>query len=134
MLLYDTTVGGELVCASGYRKWTRTQPPIKQSCDKCGAVGNVWRDPIPRKNEYLCVKCHNPEALFLNRWANKARQSEPLSKERRAVCVAAGYGTECKGEVKPRGGQHKGMQLCNKHAGKKGSETWIGSSGLLPED
>lgn len=131
VLLYDTDVSGPLVCAGCYRVWTATQPKVKQLCDSCGSDGNVWRDPIPRKNVYLCVNCHDPDALFLNRWANKVRQSEPLNKgEKRAVCGAAGYGTDCSGEIKWRGPQS--MQLCNKHAGKKGSETWIGSSGLLP--
>lgn len=127
-LLYDTDETGPLVCAQCYRKWTKAQPPVRQTCDACGSDGNVWRDPIHRRNEYLCINCHDPESLFQNRWANKVRESKPL-RDAGVRCGAAGYGTDCSGELKWRGPQ--GMVLCNKHAGKKGSETWIGQSGLL---
>lgn len=111
--------GDVLMCADCSRKRAKERP-TKQACDNCGDTGNVWRDPVTRKNEYLCIKCHDPSALFQNRWANKVRESKPLSIHAKAVCTAAGYGTDCKGEVKPRGGQHKGRLLCNKHAGKQG--------------
>lgn len=118
VLVYDTDDETGLVCASCYRRWTKDHP-LSQACDKCGATGNVWRDPVPRKNEYLCIKCHDPEALFQNRWANKVRESKPLHDGApRAVCAAAGRGTDCKGEIKWRGAFK--MQLCNKHAGVKG--------------
>ena len=108
---------GELVCANDYRKW-RVEHPLEQECDRCGSTGNVWRDPMHRRNEYLCIKCHDPKALFQNRWANKVRQSEPLRPEARPTCAAANYGTECKGEVKYRSAHR--MSLCNKHAGRQG--------------
>jgi hypothetical protein len=114
-LLYDA--GGDLVCAADYRKYAVTHP-VPQACDSCGATGNVWRDPLTRKNEYLCIKCHDPEALFQNRWANKVRESTALGMREKVVCAAAGYGTDCKGEVKYRGAFRK--SLCNKHAGKQG--------------
>lgn len=124
-LLYDTDLEGPLVCARCYRVWTREQPEVKQACDSCGSRGNVWRDPVTRKDEYLCVRCHDPAALFQNRWANKVRESHAIhAGAPRAQCGLRNRGTECSGEVKPRGGEFKGMQVCNKHAGKKGSETW----------
>lgn len=113
-LLY--ACAGRLVCASDYRAYA-VEHPTSQSCDRCGSTGNVWRDPLHRRNEYLCIKCHDPEALFQNRWANKVRESKPLNEWRKAVCDARGHGTECKGEVKYRSAHR--MQLCNKHAGKQ---------------
>lgn len=114
-LLYDTpppAVG--LVCATCNRKYPRD---TRQPCDRCGHRGNVWRDPIPRKNEYLCLRCHDPEALFQNRWANKVRQSEPLGQRERVRCELRGYGTDCKGEV--RWDTKLRLHACNFHRGKK---------------
>ncbi len=119
VLLYDLDWDDPtLVCASCGRAAAvaRKREP-RQPCDECGAVGNVWRDPIGRKNRYLCVRHHDPEALFQNRWANKARESKPL-RNVGLVCGAKGYGTDCKGELKWRTAY--GMTLCNKHAGKTG--------------
>lgn len=108
---------GRLVCAVDYRTYAAAHP-TSQACDSCGSTGNVWRDPLHRRNEYLCIKCHDPEALFQNRWADKVRESKPINESRRAVCAARGRGTECKGETKWRGSFK--MELCNKHAGKQG--------------
>lgn len=119
-LLYDHWSDEQLVCA-GCQRVRVIAHPTKQACDNCGATGNVWRDPIPRKNEYLCAKCHDPEAMFQNRWANSVREGAVLNFHDKAVCAAKGYGTDCKGEIKPRGGKHRGMLLCNKHAGKTSS-------------
>jgi predicted RNA-binding Zn-ribbon protein involved in translation (DUF1610 family) len=117
VLVYDTD-GDSLVCASCYRQWAHDREQ-KQACDKCGSEGNVWRDPVHRRNEYLCIKCHDPETLFQNRWANRVRESKPLNLGApRAVCAARGRGSECKGEIKWRGSYK--MQLCNKHAGVTG--------------
>jgi hypothetical protein len=114
VLVYEA--GEDLVCAADYRVYATTHP-VPQPCDTCGATGNVWRDPLTRKNEYLCIKHHDPEALFQNRWANKVRESSALGQRERIQCGAAGI-TECKGEIKWRGGYN--MLLCNKHAGKQG--------------
>lgn len=91
VLLYDAPDDGALVCNA----CVRLRPvDTRQACDKCGAKGNVWRDPIPRRNEYLCMGCHDPEALFINRWANKVRESAALGYSRasevRAGCVGCG--------------------------------------------
>lgn len=108
--------GDHLRCAGCTREWVK-EHPTAQACDKCGATGNVWRDPLHRRNEYLCIKCHDPEALFQNRWANKVRESKPI-RDAGVRCAAAGHGTDCKGERKWRSGYK--MTLCNKHAGKQG--------------
>lgn len=112
--MYDTD--GPYVCAACYRVWAAANP-LTQACDKCGDTGNVWRDPIHRRNEYLCVRCHDPAALFQNRWANRVRESKPLGIHPKAKCGAAGI-TDCRGEIKWRGSFN--MLLCNKHAGKTG--------------
>jgi hypothetical protein len=116
-VLYDTLDDPTLLCVWHSRARSKATPR-SQACDRCGSTGNVWRDPVHRRNEYLCINCHDPESLFQNRWANKVRQSSPLHDgPPRAVCAAAGYGTECKGEIKWRGAHN--MSLCNKHAGKQ---------------
>ena len=109
--------GDSLRCAGCTRAWY-VENPTPQACDSCGSTGNVWRDPLHRRNEYLCIRCHDPDALFQNRWANKVRQSTPLNNWRTAVCGARGRGTDCKGEITWRGAHN--MELCNKHAGKQG--------------
>lgn len=115
VLLYDAPVEEtRLVCSGCVRAYPRD---TRQACDKCGERGNVWRDPIPRKDVYLCVRCHDPAALFVNRWANKVRQSTPLGLRERVQCAARGYGTDCKGEV--RWDSPLGKQLCNKHRGRR---------------
>lgn len=116
-LLYDHWSDEQLVCA-GCQRVRAYAYPTKQACDRCGSTGNVWRDPIPRKNEYLCESCHDPEAMFQNRWAPAVREGATLGVHPKAECFARGHGTDCKGEIKPRGGQHRGRLLCNKHAGK----------------
>jgi hypothetical protein len=115
VLVYEA--GDDLLCADCRRAWAVLNPRA-QACDNCGDTGNVWRDPLHRRNEYLCIKCHDPEHMFQNRWANAVRKSEVLGVREKPKCGASGYGTDCKGEVKWRGGHN--MLLCNKHAGKQG--------------
>lgn len=115
VLVYDAPLEETRLCCSDC---VRVYPrDLRQPCDKCGARGNVWRDPIHRRNEYLCINCHDPEALFQNRWANKARESFALGIRERVKCAAAGYGTDCKGEI--RWDSKLAKQLCNKHRGRK---------------
>ena len=119
VLLYDTFDDPTLFCASCARMRAKEHPRIER-CDDCGR-GPAWRDPITRANAFYCATCHGKRGtVFQNRWATAPRESKPLGVHPKAVCTAAGYGTECKGEVKPRGGQFKGRLLCNKHAGKQG--------------
>ena len=114
VLLY--VAGDRLVCAEARRVWG-VNHPHQQACDECGATGNVWRDPLTRRNEYFCASHHDPDAMFQNRWALKARESTALGIRERVRCATEGI-TECRGEIKWRGGFN--MLLCNKHAGKQG--------------
>lgn len=64
--------GDQLLCAEHARVWIRENPSV-QLCDKCGAEGNVFRDPSHRRNEYLCVKCHDENGFRpSNTVANRA--------------------------------------------------------------
>jgi hypothetical protein len=117
VLLYETDEETGLVCATHYRSWSVANP-VKQACDNCGSTGNVWRDPVHRRNEYLCINCHDPDTLFQNRWANKVRESKPLGIHAKAECAVGSGITECKGEIKWRSAYN--MLLCNRHAGKTG--------------
>jgi hypothetical protein len=117
VLLYAYPSDDLLLCPGCARKRALANP-TKQPCDNCGSTGNVWRDPVHRRNEYLCIKCHDPESLFQNRWANKVRESKPLGMRARVTCALADRGTECKGEIKWRSALS--MSVCNKHAGKPG--------------
>lgn len=114
-ILYSHDSDPSLLCADCQRKRVKANP-TEQACDNCGATGNVWRDPVHRRNEYLCIRCHDPASLFQNRWANKVRESHGLGIRERPECEAAGYGTECRGEVRWRGDVKR--SLCNKHAGR----------------
>lgn len=105
-----------LVCADHARLWAKANPR-KETCDGCGHEG-AWRDPLTRRNEFFCAVCHaNNGTVFQNRWALKARESEGLGMRAKPACSLAGYGTECKGEVKWRGSLN--ALACNKHAGKQ---------------
>ena len=116
-ILYLQESSDKLVCASCYRATTTGH---EQECDNCGSTGNVWRDPVHRRNEYLCIRCHDPEHLFQNRWAAAGRvnQGWTLGLREKVQCALKDRGTECKGEVKWRSAM--GMSACNKHAGKPG--------------
>lgn len=117
VLLYLIGEEDVLVCAEHYRRWAQTQKHV-EVCDECGA-DFAWRDPLTRKNEFFCAKCHAKHGtVFANRWADKARQSTALGFREKVQCAAAGYGTDCKGEIKWRGAHNK--SLCNRHAGKQG--------------
>lgn len=64
--------GDQLLCAEHTRRWIHANP-TKQGCDKCGADANVFRDPSHRRNEYLCLDCHNENGFRPNNTvANRA--------------------------------------------------------------
>ena len=112
VLVYE--LDDKLVCASDYRNIVYLRKVV-QPCDKCGAP-NAVRDPGHRRNEYLCWRCH--EGSFIMRdsvvkRAIAAINNAVLVKEK-AVCYAAGYGTECDTNVKPRSAWG-GKLLCNRH-------------------
>lgn len=116
-LVYDTLDDPTLLCASCSRIRAFENPRV-EVCDECGG-DHAWRDPVTGKNEFYCATCHGKNGtIFQNRWANSARVGRVLGMHAKAKCTAAGYGTDCKGEIKPRGGEFKGRLLCNKHAGK----------------
>lgn len=116
VLVYLIEAEDALVCADHARLYAR-QNPRREVCDTCGEE-NAWRDPLTRRNEFFCAKCHAANGtVFQNRWADKARESKGLGLREKPVCAFAGYGTECKGEIKWRSALD--ALSCNKHAGKK---------------
>lgn len=107
--------GDPQVCAHHYRH-TQAQRKKDYPCDRCGKE-RAFRDPANRVDEMLCADCHArngyvpTERSMVSKVAN--RVSEPHSRGRTAVCIAAGRGTECHGQVKPRG---KRGDLCDFHS------------------
>lgn len=109
-----------LMCASDYRRVART---VKwtQACDKCGAPKAV-RDPAHRRNEYLCISCHNENGVLevkttVFKRALVALTSAIPNTQPKLQCLLHNYGTECDDNIKPRGAWG-GKSLCNTH-GKK---------------
>lgn len=116
VLVYETDEQTGLVCATDYRGWSKMHP-ARQPCDECGSMQGAWRDPISRKNEYLCSKCHGRRGkVFVNRWAPVVWESKPLGIHEKAKCLV--NDGNCRGEIKWRGGAQ--ALLCNRHAGKEG--------------
>ena len=112
VLVYE--IDDKLVCASDYREITYTRKKI-QHCDRCGAE-NAVRDPAHRRNEYLCWTCHQTDGFAINNSVVKRAiatiNNSILTK--RVKCDAAGYGTDCDFNVKPRSAWG-GKLLCNRH-------------------
>lgn len=112
VLVYE--IDDKLVCASDYREITFTRKKI-QHCDRCGAE-NAVRDPAHRRNEYLCWTCHQTDGFAINNSVVKRAiatiNNSILTK--RVKCDAAGYGTDCDFNVKPRSAWG-GKLLCNRH-------------------
>lgn len=113
VLVYE--INDALLCADDYRRIVR-QKKQTQHCDNCGAE-NAVRDPAHRRNEYLCWSCHQTNGFVINNSVIKraiaAINNSILVKEK-ARCYAAGYGTECDTNIKPRGAWG-GKLLCNRH-------------------
>lgn len=111
VLVYQ--IDEQLVCASDYRKIASTRKKI-QYCDKCGAEGAV-RDPAHRRNEYLCWTCHNGFEIRTSvvKRALAAINNSVLIRTK-VKCYAAGYGSDCDANIKPRSAWG-GKSLCNKH-------------------
>lgn len=104
-------------CADCRRKTAqRHQAEMFYPCDRCGAE-EAFRDPAHRKDIYLCTPCHNAEGYFPAERAMitkvQARVGATHSQGRQDPCIAAGYGTACSGQIKPRG---KRGVLCDFHA------------------
>jgi hypothetical protein len=93
-------------------------------CDHCGQ-GPAFRDPAHRRDEYLCPRCHKKydsyepsDRAMVNKTA--VRVGVTHSKGLKPLCVARGQGTDCHGQVKPRGGSLKGASLCDFHTDPRG--------------
>lgn len=105
-----------LYCATHYRDVTRKYNRV-QACDFCGNTPAV-RDPNHRRNEYLCWKCHEKTGFAVNNTVIKraivSMVDRYIHRGPRVKCYAAGYGTACDDNVKPRG-QWGGKSLCDTH-------------------
>lgn len=113
VLVYE--LDDKLICASDYRNIVFTRKNI-QHCDNCGAP-NALRDPAHRRNEYLCWSCHKDNGFVINNSVVKraiAAINNAILVKDRVRCYAAGYGTDCDLNVKPRSAWG-GKMLCNKH-------------------
>jgi hypothetical protein len=105
-----------LVCAHDYKKIVRNVD-YKQPCDECGKEGAI-RDPAHRRNEYLCISCHNKNGFTItNSIVKRAVSMLGVSRSilsPSAACYAAGYGSSCDNNIKPRSAWG-GKLLCNTH-------------------
>lgn len=82
-LIYEEA--GVLRCAEDTRKWMRANPR-PQTCDNCGSVTGVVRDPSHGRNEYLCIACHQDNGVLIKdsvtmRAFRSAGQPKPTNKE-----------------------------------------------------
>ena len=113
VLVYE--LDNNLLCAEDYRNKTRTIKKITH-CDKCGEP-NAVRDPSHRRNEYLCWSCHQENGFVVgNSVVKRAIVSlvNNFTRGSKIKCDAAGYGSDCDSNVKPRG-PWNGRALCDKH-------------------
>ena len=113
VLVYE--INDILYCAEHYRDVTRQYKRI-QSCDFCGNTPAV-RDPNHRRNEYLCWTCHEETGFTVNNTVIKraiVSMANSFTRGTKIKCDAAGYGTECDNNIKPRG-PWGGRSLCDKH-------------------
>jgi hypothetical protein len=113
VLVYE--LDNNLLCAEHYRNTTRLTKKITP-CDKCGEP-NAVRDPSHRRNEYLCWSCHQDNGFVVDSSIVKRAIVSLVSnftKGSKVKCDAAGYGTDCDNNIKPRG-PWNGRSLCDKH-------------------
>lgn len=115
VLVYER--GDMLLCAEDTRRWIAANP-AKQACDRCGDTRNVLRDPSHRRNEYLCTSCHTDDGFVatdtVTGRAFVSAVTPPKLLSPRVKCEAAGYGSSCDDNVKPRS-SWGGKSLCNTH-------------------
>lgn len=113
VLVYE--LDDNLLCAEHYRDKTRHIKRVTP-CDKCGG-DNAVRDPSHRRNEYLCWSCHEANGFVIdNSVVKRAIVSlvNNFTRGSKIKCDAAGYGSDCDNNVKPRG-PWGGRLLCNNH-------------------
>ena len=114
VLVYER--GDELLCAEHTRRFIAANP-APSICDRCGNQSSVVRDPSHRRNEYLCLRCHSDDGFLIeDTVTGRAIKSlfQPFMAVGRTRCAAAGYGSDCDDNVKPRN-SWGGKSLCNKH-------------------
>lgn len=109
-------------CANAYRDEAYRAEHV-QKCDRCPNL-YAFRDPLGRKDEFLCMSCHREDGYVPGERAMittvAARMGVTHSQGRQDPCIAAGGPTTCKGQVKPRG---KLGVLCDWHHNPK---KWLG--------
>ena len=113
VLVYE--LDDNLLCAEHYRDRTRHIKRVTP-CDKCGG-DNAVRDPSHRRNEYLCWSCHEANGFVINNSVIKraiVSLVNNFTRGSKIKCDAAGYGSDCDNNVKPRG-PWGGRLLCNNH-------------------
>ena len=113
VLIYE--LDNDLLCAEDYRNKTRTIKKITH-CDKCGEP-NAVRDPSHRRNEYLCWSCHQENGFVVGNSVVKRAIGSLVNNFTRGgkiKCAAAGYGSDCDNNIKPRG-SWGGRSLCDNH-------------------
>ena len=113
VLVYE--LDDNLLCAEHYRDRTRHIKRVTP-CDKCGG-DNAVRDPSHRRNEYLCWSCHEANGFVINNSVIKraiVSLVNNFTRGSKIKCDAAGYGSDCDNNVKPRG-PWGGRLLCNHH-------------------
>lgn len=108
-------------CAHHHTRTLRRRMEDGYPCDHCGN-GPAFRDPEHRRDEYLCPDCHKKydayepgERAMVNQ--TRVRMGVVHSQGQKAVCIAAGHGTDCHGQIKQRG---KVGVLCDFHADPRG--------------
>lgn len=116
VLVYDR--GGQLLCAEHTRAYAVANPPAP-ICDRCQREAAIVRDPTHRRNEYLCLQCHKSDGFTINSSVTGKAVRTMLSPMKTIIaektkCEAAGYGSDCDQNVKPRG-PWGGKMLCNTH-------------------
>lgn len=103
VILHDRE-DGEPVCADCYRQ-TSVRDRV-QACDTCGA-GPAFRNPAHRRDEFKCLVCHAMDGYTLDDAGMlrklMGRPGRKHSKGRSDPCIGKGFGTDCHGQVKPRG-------------------------------
>jgi len=115
VLVYEC--GEQLLCAEHARQYAYKNPPLPY-CDNCGAQRAVFRDPSHRKNIYLCSPCHFENGGIGAKDSVVGRMLRamftPPKKVEKIRCYAAGVGSDCDANVKPRSAWG-GKMLCNTH-------------------
>lgn len=102
-------------CAECRRGLSNRRAQGSYPCDQCGGP-DAFRDPVHRRDELLCGRCHEKDGYFpteramVTRVAVRVGVTHTLG--RKALCILRTVGTPCGGEVKQRS---KHGLICNRH-------------------